>query len=88
MKLADGFSRLLPSIFVFVFYGMSLASLTVALKKIEVGTAYAVWAGSGTGLIAVIAWWWFDEAMTAAKIACLGMIVVGVVGLNLLSESH
>ena len=86
MKMAAGFTRLVPSVFVFIFYGLSLASLTIALKKIDVSMAYAVWSGAGTALIAVIAWWWFDESMTAAKIACLVMMITGVVGLNLLSN--
>ena len=86
MKLAEGFTRPLPGVLVFVFYGLSLASLTVALKAIDVSIAYAVWAGAGTALIAAIGWRWFGESMTWAKGACLAMIVAGVVGLNLLSR--
>src|SRR3989338_1998353 len=54
MKLSEGFAKLLPSILIFVFYGLSFASLTIALKSIDVSIAYAVWSGVGTALIAAI----------------------------------
>ncbi len=88
MKLSDGFSKLLPSIFVFVFYGGSLTMLTFALKRIEVATAYAIWSGLGTALIAVIAAVLFREPLTAMKIGSLGLIIAGVVGLNLAGGLH
>ncbi len=50
MKLSDGFTRLAPSVLIFIFYGASFAVLTLALKKIDLGVAYAVWAGVGTAL--------------------------------------
>ncbi len=54
MKLSEGFSKLTPSILVFVFYGLSLVALTLALKRIDVSVAYAVWSGLGTAMIAAI----------------------------------
>ena len=54
MKLSEGFTKLIPSVLIFVFYSLSFAGLTIALKKLDVGIAYAVWAGIGTALIAVI----------------------------------
>ncbi|MEA1869807.1 MAG: SMR family transporter [Euryarchaeota archaeon] len=52
MKLSDGLTRTLPSISMFVLYGLSFGFLALALKKIDVSIAYAVWAGMGTALIA------------------------------------
>ena len=85
MKLAQGFTRPLPSVLVFVFYGCSLAALTVALKTIDVSITYAVWSGVGTAVIAAIGVLYFKESMTPAKLACIAMIVAGVVGLYLAS---
>lgn len=59
MKLSQGFSRILPSILMFIFYTLSLGALTVALKKIDVSIAYAVWSGIGTALIATVGVLWF-----------------------------
>lgn len=83
MKLADGFTRTLPSVLLFVFYGLSFGALTFALKRIDLSVAYAIWSGLGTALIAVIAVIWFGESMTPMKIASLVLVIAGVVGLQL-----
>jgi small multidrug resistance pump len=54
MKLSQGFTRLLPSVLIFVFYGLSFILLTMVLKRIEVSIAYAIWPGLGTAIIATI----------------------------------
>ena len=83
MKLSEGFTRLAPSVAVFVFYLCSLTALTLALKKLDVSLAYAVWSGLGTAIIAVIGVAYFGEAVSALKIGSLALIILGVVGLNL-----
>jgi len=83
MKLSEGFSRLLPSVLIFVFYGLSFVALTFALKRIDLGTAYAIWAGIGTALVAAIGMTWFKEPATALKLASICLIIAGVVGLHL-----
>jgi small multidrug resistance pump len=83
MKLSAGFTRLIPSLLLFVFYAASFVALTFALKKIEVSVAYAVWSGVGTALIATIGILYFREAVTALKLVSVLLIIVGVVGLNL-----
>ena len=83
MKLSDGFTKIIPSILIFVFYTGSFAVLTYALKKIDVSLAYAIWAGSGTALIAVIGIMYFKEPLTVLKMFSIFLIVAGVVGLNL-----
>jgi len=83
MKLSQGFTKIVPSILMFVFYLASLAVLTLALKKIDVSIAYAVWAGLGTALIAVIGIVYFHESASILKIASILFIIVGVVGLHL-----
>ncbi len=83
MKLSDGFTRPLPSILLILFYFLSLAALTLALKRIEVSIAYAVWAGVGTVLVAVIGILWFREPVSLLKVGSILLIVAGVVGLHL-----
>ncbi len=84
MKFADGFSRLVPSILVFIFYVLSLVSLIFVLKKLPVSIAYAIWAGLGTALIAVIGIVWFKESFSFVKLVSITLIVLGIVGLELL----
>lgn len=88
MKLSEGFTKTVPSILLFVFYTLSFSMLTLALKKIDVSLAYAVWSGVGTALIATIGVLWFKEPATAIKLISLGLIIIGVVGLNLSGGAH
>jgi len=88
MKLSQGFTKLVPSVLLFVFYTLSMGMLTLALKRIDVSVAYAVWSGVGTALIATIGVLWFKEPVTALKLISLGLIIIGVVGLNLSGGTH
>jgi len=88
MKLSEGFTKTVPSVLLFVFYTVSFCFLTLALKKIDVSIAYAVWSGVGTALIATIGVLWFKEPATALKLISLGLIIIGVVGLNLGGGAH
>ena len=83
MKLSQGFTKILPSVLMFLCYGLSLSALTLALKKIDVSVAYAVWSGLGTALIASVGVLWFREPLNALKIISLLLIIMGVIGLNL-----
>ena len=83
LKMSNGFSVLGPSVVVVVFYGISILFLALALKTMDVGTAYAVWAGLGTALVAIVGIFYFDESATILKLVFLGMIIAGVVGLHL-----
>jgi len=86
MKMADGFSKLVPSVFVFVFYGASLVFLTLVFKKFEIGTTYAIWAGVGTALTAVMGFIWFREPATLVKIISILLIILGILGLELFEK--
>jgi small multidrug resistance pump len=87
MKLSEGFTKLKPSVAMLVFYILSLGSLNLALKRIDVGVAYAIWAGLGTALVAAIGILWFKEPSTTLKMVSIALIIIGVVGLNL-SGAH
>lgn len=83
MKLSEGFSKLLPSVLIFVFYAISFFFFTLALKGIDVSIAYAIWAGLGTALITVVGIFWFREPATALKMISLIVVIAGVIGLHL-----
>ena len=85
MKQSDGFSKLLPSIVTCIGYIASAVFLSLALKKLPIGTAYAMWTGFGivgTSLLGIIL---FRETLTPAQIGCVVLIVAGVVGLKVLA---
>jgi len=88
MKLSEGFTRIVPSILIFVFYVLSFMALTMALKRIDVSVAYAIWAGVGTALIAIIGVVHFREPLTLIKVVSVGLIIIGVVGLNINGIKH
>lgn len=77
LKLSYGFSRLLPSIGVVCFYLGSFALMAQSLKSLEVGIVYAIWAGVGTALIAIVGILAFGESITAFKILGLLLIIGG-----------
>jgi small multidrug resistance pump len=88
MKLSDSFSRLVPSVLVFVFYAGTLVSMTFAMKHLEVGIVYAVWSGIGTAVVTLIGIFLFHESASVMKFTFIALIIVGVVGLNLADEKN
>ena len=82
MKLSDGFTKLLPSVLLLVCYLIAFSALTLCLKTIDMGIAYAIWAGVGTALAAVIGFLYFREPASVFKVVCIGLILIGVVGLH------
>ncbi|MBD2497455.1 multidrug efflux SMR transporter [Nostoc sp. FACHB-280] len=82
MKLSEGFTRTIPSVLIFVCYGVCFSFLTLALKKIEVSVAYSVWSGLGTTVIATIGVIWFRESMSWVKFISIALIIIGVIGVN------
>jgi quaternary ammonium compound-resistance protein SugE len=85
LKYADGFTRLWPSVFVAASLALSMGLLGLALRTLPLGTAYAVWTGIGTVGTAVLGVALFREPATAARLACIGLIVAGIVGLKALT---
>ena len=82
MKLADGLTNLVPSLLLFVFYGLCFVMMTLALKRIDLSVAYAIWGGVGTALVAVIGLLWFREPLGSLKVVSLMLIILGIIGLN------
>jgi len=87
LKFTEGMTRLWPTVLMFVFYLISLFGLSTAVSKIPVGTAYAVWSGLGTLMVAVLGVLWLKEQVTLLRSASMLLIVIGVAGLYL-TGSH
>lgn len=83
MKLSEGFTRLLPSILIFVFYAISFTLMVYVIRKVDLSITYAIWSGMGTFLIALVGLFLFKEPMTWLKAVSMLLVIVGVVGLNL-----
>jgi small multidrug resistance pump len=88
LKLSHGYSRLVPTILVFVFYGLSMGLMSIVMKRIDVSVTYAIWSGMGTALIAAIGVAFFGEALSAVRAAAIALIIVGVVMLNVGGAIH
>jgi small multidrug resistance pump len=88
LKYTHGFTRLVPSVVVVVGYVASFALLSQALKQIPVSTAYAIWSGAGTAVVAGIGFAFLGEGVNLWKILGITLIIVGVVALNLGGAAH
>ena len=82
MRLAEGFTRLTPSVMIFVFYGISFGLNTMIIRTLGLSVVYGVWSGVGTVLTALIGIYYFKEPATAVKMVSIGFIVIGVMGLH------
>lgn len=87
MKLSRGFAEIWPSIGVFVFYMCSAAAVVLALRRLELSIAYAIWSGVGTALTVMIGIAYFREPLTAIKLASIALVVIGVAGLSLAGKA-
>ncbi|MBE5900161.1 MAG: multidrug efflux SMR transporter [Lachnospiraceae bacterium] len=86
MKYSDGFTVLIPSIITVVGYILSAIFLAIALKQLPLGTAYAMWTGFGIVGTSVLGIFLFQEKLSLPQIICVLMIIVGIIGLKLLSK--
>ena len=87
LKASDGFTRLLPSLVVVVGYGIAFYFLSLVLRTVPVGIAYAIWSGLGIVLISAVGYFVFGQKLDFAAIAALGLIISGVLVLNIFSKS-
>ncbi len=87
LKQSEGFTKLAPSILVLAGYGLAFYFLSLTLRTIPVGIAYAVWAGAGIALISLIGWIVFNQKLDLPAFIGIGLIVSGVVVLNVFSKT-
>jgi small multidrug resistance pump len=86
MKLSHGFTNLWPTVTMFSCYAIAFGCNTVVVKTLDISVTYAVWSGVGTALVALIGMLWFKEPASVLKLICIGLIVIGVFGLNTASR--
>lgn len=87
LKASEGFSRLWPSAIVIVGYAAAFYFLSLTLKTIPIGVAYAIWSGVGVALITLISWVLFGQSLDLPGIIGISLIVAGVIVLNLFSTA-
>ena len=87
LKASEGFTRLWPSLLVVLGYGAAFYCLSLMLRTIPVGVAYAVWSGLGIVLITLVAWLVHGQTIDLAGVIGMALIVAGVLVLNLFSRS-
>jgi len=83
LKMADGFTRPLPSAIVILGYALAFYCLSMALRTIPVGIAYAIWCGVGIVLVTAVAWTFYDQKLDGWALTAIGLILVGTLMLNM-----
>ncbi len=85
LKMSDGLSRFWPSVATVIAMAISLTLLGISLKSLPLGTAYAVWTGTGALGTVLLGIAMFGESATPSRLACVALIIAGIVGLKLVS---
>lgn len=88
MKISNGLTRLIPSVGMFIAYFLCFSIFSLALKKIDVSIAYAVWSGVGITVISILGVAFFKESINLTKVISLILIITGIIGLNLSGASR
>ena len=87
LKASDGFTKSGPSLVVVLGYGVSFYFLSLVLKTVPVGVAYAIWSGAGIVLVSAIAWIFLGQKLDAPALIGMGLILAGVLVINLFSKT-
>ena len=87
LKLSNGFSKLIPTLIMALLYAVSFLPLAIALKKMDVSVAYAVWSAVGTAMVTIMGTFLFHEKISLVKVGGIALIILGVVALNLTERS-
>ncbi|WIJ27141.1 quaternary ammonium compound efflux SMR transporter SugE [Devosia sp. RR2S18] len=85
LKYTEGFTRPIPTVLTVGAMIISVVLLGIALRELPVGTGYAVWTGIGTVGTAILGMYLFGDPATVARLACLGLIIAGIIGLKVIS---
>lgn len=87
LKNAEGFTRLWPSVITAIGYILAFFFLSLTLRTVPTGVAYAIWSGAGIVLVSAIAWFWQGQALDAAALIGMGLILAGVLVIQLFSST-
>jgi multidrug transporter EmrE-like cation transporter len=87
LKSSEGFSKLWPSVIVLIGYAIAFYCLSLTLRTIPVGIAYAIWSGVGIALITLVGWLAFGQKLDAPALIGMALIVAGVITMNVFSKA-
>ena len=87
LKAAEGFTRWVPSLLVVIGYASAFYFLSLTLRSIPLGVAYAIWSGVGVALVSIVGWVIYHQSLNAGALVGIALIVAGVVVLNLSSTT-
>ena len=87
LKAAEGFTRWFPSLLVILGYASAFYFLSLTLRSIPLGVSYAIWSGVGVALISLAGWILYHQSLDLAALVGIGLIIAGVVILNLFSKA-
>ncbi len=87
IKASDGFTRLIPSIVVVVGYGISFYGLSQVVKSMNIGIAYAIWAGAGIFLVSVLSFFVYKQKLDFPALIGMGCIAIGIIIIQMFSKS-
>ena len=88
MKISEGFTKVVPSVLMLIFYGISFIFLNLAIKKLDVSVAYSIFSELGIALVTIGGILFFKDPLTVFRITAISLIMIGVVILNLTGVSH
>ncbi|WP_198971383.1 DMT family transporter [Xylophilus sp. ASV27] len=88
LKSTDGFTRPLPSVLTVLGYATSFYFLSLTLRALPTGVVYATWSGVGIVLISLVGWLYYKESLNLPTLLGMGMVVAGVIVMNLFSKAH
>ncbi len=86
LKASENFTRLIPSLVVVIGYGAAFTCLSLTLRTLPLGVAYAIWSGVGTALVAVVGWLVYKQHLDFPAVLGIGLIIAGTLVLNLFSK--
>ena len=87
LKLTEGFTKLIPTAVSLLGYGLSFFALSKVLGQVPLAIAYAIWSGAGISLVGIIGWVWFGQKLDAGALIGIGLIIAGVVVINVFSAA-
>lgn len=87
LKYTEGFTKLVPTATTLLGYGVSFFALSKVLGQIPTAVAYAIWSGAGISLVGIIGWVWLDQKLDAGALVGIGLIIAGVIVINVFSQS-
>jgi small multidrug resistance pump len=87
LKESAGFTKLFPTLLSLLGYGISFFALSKVLGQVPLAIAYAIWSGAGISLVGIIAWVWLGQKLDAGALIGIGLIITGVIVINLFSNS-